>query len=103
MTRVQAGVDVPVEHNFADRIIEWKHISGRAAIVRPKLEQAKTITMLQKYALNLQGEYETLLEEVQCALTDVPNTESVILMGDFNAHVGVDVEEWNGEIGKKRP
>ncbi|VDP08816.1 unnamed protein product [Soboliphyme baturini] len=33
----------------------------------------------------------------------MPNTESLILMGEFNAHVGVDAEKWNGVIGKDGP
>ncbi|VDO80973.1 unnamed protein product [Soboliphyme baturini] len=82
----QAGVRVLVEPNIADRIIDWKPISGRVA-----------------YGYNLEGENETFLEEVQCALSEVPNTESLILMGDFNAHVGVDAEKWNGVIGRKGP
>ncbi|VDP41385.1 unnamed protein product [Soboliphyme baturini] len=54
-------------------------------------------------APNLEREYETFLEEVQCALSEVPNTESFILIGGLNAHVGVDVEKWNGLIGKNGP
>ncbi|VDP54612.1 unnamed protein product [Soboliphyme baturini] len=61
------------------------------------------MTLVQVYASNLEGEYDTFLEEVQCALSEVSNTESLILMGDFNAHVGVDVEKWNGVIEKNGP
>ncbi|VDP10183.1 unnamed protein product [Soboliphyme baturini] len=58
---------------------------------------------MQVYSPNLEGEYGTFPEEVQSALSEVPNTESLILMGDFNAHVGVDAEKWNGVIGKNGP
>ncbi|VDP29022.1 unnamed protein product [Soboliphyme baturini] len=65
-TRAEAGVDVPVEPNLADRIIDRKPISGKL------------------YAPNFEGGYETFGEEVRCALPEVPNAESLILMGDFN-------------------
>ncbi|VDP49011.1 unnamed protein product [Soboliphyme baturini] len=100
-TRAHAGVGVLVEPNTADRIIVWKPISARVVILRLKLQQAKSITLVQVYAPNLEGEYETLREEVQCALSEVPNTEFLILMGDFNAHVGVDAEKWRD--CEKRP
>ncbi|VDP54168.1 unnamed protein product [Soboliphyme baturini] len=61
------------------------------------------MTVVKVGAPNLEGEYEAFLEELQCALSEVPNTESLILMGDFNEHVGVDAENCNGEIGKTGP
>ncbi|VDP09220.1 unnamed protein product, partial [Soboliphyme baturini] len=61
------------------------------------------MTLVQVYAPNLEGEYDTFLKEVQCALSEVPNTESQILMGDFNAHVVVDAEKWNGVDKKNGP
>ncbi|VDP53138.1 unnamed protein product [Soboliphyme baturini] len=74
--------------------IDWKPASGKMVIFRLKLQQAKSMTLAQVYAPNLKEKCETLLDEAQCALSEVPNTESPILMGDFNAHVGVDVEKW---------
>ncbi|VDP36475.1 unnamed protein product [Soboliphyme baturini] len=68
----QLDVGILVEPNLVGRIIDWKPVSGRV----------------------------TFLEEVQCALSEVPNTQSLILTGDFNAQVGVDVEKCNGVIGK---
>ncbi|VDP11074.1 unnamed protein product [Soboliphyme baturini] len=72
-------------------------------ILRLKLQQAKALILVQVYEPNLEGEYDTFLEEVQYALSEVPNTKFLILMGDFNAYVGLDAENWNGVIGKKRP
>ncbi|VDP07185.1 unnamed protein product [Soboliphyme baturini] len=92
-TRTQAGVGVLVEPNLANRIIVWKPITGRVVILRLKLQQANSITLVQVYAPNVEGEYETFLEEVQCALSEVPNTGSFILIGDLNSHVGVNAEK----------
>ncbi|VDO99681.1 unnamed protein product [Soboliphyme baturini] len=61
------------------------------------------MTLVQVYAPNLEGEYDIFLEEVQCALSEVPKTEFFILFGDFNAHVGVDAEKWNGVIARNGP
>ncbi|VDP36879.1 unnamed protein product [Soboliphyme baturini] len=61
------------------------------------------MTLVQVREPNLEGEYDTFLEEVQCALSEVPNTQSLILMGDFHAHVGADAEKWNGVIRKNGP
>ncbi|VDP14010.1 unnamed protein product [Soboliphyme baturini] len=62
------------------------------------LQPTKAFILVQVCALNLEGKYDTFLEEVHCALSIVLNTESVILMDDSNAHVGVDAEKWNGVI-----
>ena len=40
------------------------------------------------------------MDEVNDALLRVSPTESTLLMGDFNAHVGTDTDTWKGVIGK---
>ena len=46
------------------------------------------------------NEYQTFVDEVNDALLRVSATESTVLMGDFNAHVGTDTDTWKGVIGK---
>ena len=55
---------------------------------------------MQVYAPNLESEYAAFLEEVDAALDRVAEMDSYILMGDFNAHVGVDVTTWESVIGR---
>ena len=49
---------------------------------------------------NATSEYQTFVDEVNDALLRVSATESTVLMGDFNAHVGTDTDTWEGVIGK---
>ena len=42
------------------------------------------------------------MDEVNDALLRVSATESTVLMGDFNTHVGTDTDTWKGVIGKHR-
>ncbi|VDO99467.1 unnamed protein product [Soboliphyme baturini] len=88
-TRAQAGV--LIEPNIADRISHWKPVSERVVILQLKLQQAKALTA-QVYAPNLEGKYYIFLEEVQCALSKVPNAESLIPMNDINAHIRANTE-----------
>ena len=56
--------------------------------------------LLMVYAPNAEAEYQSFLDEVDAALQKVANMDSIILMGDFNAHVGTDSLTWKGVIGR---
>ena len=95
----QAGVGILTSPWLADRVVEWIPMGGRVAVLRVRLE-TKTLSLVQAYAPNLEAEYAAFLDEVDAALEKVPNTESFILMGDFNAHVGNDIQTWGSVIGR---
>ena len=53
------------------------------------------------YAPNAEAQYQPFLDEVGVALQKVISAESIILLGDFNAHVGTDDKTWKGVIGRQ--
>ena len=59
-----------------------------------------SLFLLQVYAPNAMSEYQAFVDEVNDALLRVSPTESTVLMGDFNAHVGTDTDTWKGVIEK---
>ena len=62
----------------------------------------RSLCLFQVYAPNATSEYRTFGNEVNDALLQVSPTESTVLMGDFNAHVGTDTYLWKGAIRKHR-
>ena len=48
------------------------------------------------YAPNSESQYEAFLEEVEVALGKTTSSESLVLLGDFHAHVGTDNATWKG-------
>ena len=62
--------------------------------------QNRALCLFQVYASNVTSEYEAFADEVNDALLRVANSESIVLLGDFNAHVGTDNETWKGVIGR---
>ena len=56
---------------------------------------------LQVYAPNMELQYEAFLEEVEVALRNATSSESLVLLGEFNAHVGIDNVTWKGVIGQR--
>jgi len=47
-----------------------------------------------------ESEYQAFVNEVNDALLNVSPFESTVFMGDFNAHIGTDMETWKGVIGR---
>ena len=52
------------------------------------------------YALNTESQYEAFVGEVEVALGKATSSKSYVLLGDFNAHVGIDSATWKGVLGQ---
>ena len=58
----------------------------------------RSLCLLQVYAPNAMSEYQAFVDEINDALLRVSATESTVLMGDFNAHVGTDTHTVRGRV-----
>ena len=63
--------------------------------------QEQSLCILQVYIPNAEAQYQPFLDELGVALQKVTSTESIVLLGDFNAHVGIDNKTWEGIIGRQ--
>lgn len=96
----QAGVGILTSPRLTDRVVEWTPISSRVAVLRLRLLEGRKLAIVQGYAPNLTSEYPTFLNEVEQGVATLHRTDSLMLMGDFNAHVGNDTMTWGSVIGK---
>ena len=53
------------------------------------------------YAPNAKAQYQLFLNEIIVALQKVTSAESIVLLGDFNTHVGNDDKTWKGVVGRQ--
>lgn len=104
--------DLPRHHGvgFAIKnalLSKWKAtptgISERLATLRIEALNGYPINFLSCYGPTLQAEEqvkETYYHLLDTTLNSIPNNESVVLLGDFNARVGQNDVAWKSIIGK---
>ena len=68
------------------------------------LTEKKFVTLISAYAPTMTNPDETkdkFYEDLVDTISSVPNTDKLIILGDFNARVGQDHTTWPGILGKQ--
>ena len=95
----QAGAGILTSPRLSDCVSDWIPLGSRVRMLKLKILD-RLLCLLQVYAPNATSKYQAFVDEVNDALLPVSATESTVLVGDFNAHVGTDTDTWKGVIGK---
>ena len=98
-TSAQAGVGLLVSPNIAECVVDWVPLGGRVCLLKLRLQE-RSLCILKVHAPNIESQYEIFPDEVEVALGKATSSESLVLLGDFNAHVGIDNATWKGVIGQ---
>ena len=94
----QAGVGILTNLRLSNCVSDWILMGSRVFMLKLKIVD-RSLCLLQVFAPIGTSEYQDFVDEVNNALLR-SLTQSAVLMGNFNAHVGADTDTWKGVIGK---
>ena len=102
--RREAGVGFAIRSHLARNLAKLPEgINDRLMTLRLPLGNKKCATLISAYAptmTNPDDIKDKFYEELDALLAAVPQSEKLIVLGDFNARVGTDHQTWEGVIGR---
>ncbi|KAK3522927.1 hypothetical protein QTP86_009721 [Hemibagrus guttatus] len=100
--RRRAGVSLIIAPQLSRHVLEFFPVNERVVSLRLRAED-RCLTVVSAYGPNGSVEYPTFLETLRGVLECSLTGDSIVLLGDFNAHVGNDSDTWRGVTGRNGP
>ncbi|KAK3555364.1 hypothetical protein QTP86_014959, partial [Hemibagrus guttatus] len=100
--RHRAGLGLLIAPQLSRHVLEFSPVNERVVSLHLR-DGDRCLTVVSAYGPNGTVKYPTFLETLQGVLEGAPTGDSIVLLGDFNGHVGNDSDTWRGVIGRNSP
>ncbi|KAK3535934.1 hypothetical protein QTP70_021241 [Hemibagrus guttatus] len=100
--RRRAGVGLLIAPQLSRHVLEFSPVNKRVVSLHLRAGD-RCLTVVSAYGPNGSVEYPTFLETLRGVLEGAQTGASIVLLGDFNAHVGNDSDTWRGVIRRNGP
>ena len=102
--RREAGVGFAIKRDTVAKLTEMPHpMSDGIMTMRIPLTKDRNATIVSAYAptmANPEEKKETFYSQLKDTLRNIPSTDKLLLIGDFNARIGRENDKWPSALGK---